>query len=472
MGEEAPAWIQQTQQTLGTIVTKPKLTDNLLKKPPFRFLHDVVSATAKATGYPQGLYEGEMLDSKAIKDKETKIAYLQTLINCCGNSLGYAIDVNPKKIVAGHEPEKTNALLQALFEAATADPGAGQQAVQRTLAGETPGGAPAESKSQRPQSSSQKKRAEPQPDPPQAEEPAFPDAPPPAQAEAEKPRRRQKQRPEEAGQPPPPKPAPAPAPAPAAPAPAQAEANEFQPPGDRRPMERPQTARRAPPKVKTNEVDGRPTSGKPEQQEVRGDGPRVIGEGEDSDDDDDGMIMEAPPPLQGAPESGAAEHGGLVENLMAAQEAQAEAPQPLQGAPDGPEGPPSGGGIVIKRKIGTKKDGRANYGAEVATLREALQQLCQHANPLGKTMDYIQEDLDNMHKELEHWKSERRKRQLEQDELSKSSEDHLQPVVERQAKAKESVAEMLAKITAVKSQISSNDSQIKLLLQNVTTSSG
>jgi TRAF3-interacting protein 1 len=235
-------------------------------------------------------------------------------------------------------------------------------------------------------------------------------------------------------------------------------------------MERPQTARRAPPKVKTNEVDGRPTSGKPEQQEVRGDGPRVIGEGEDSDDDDDGMILEAPPPLQGAPASGPAEHGGLVENLMAAQEAQAEAPQPLQGASDGPSAPPAGGGIVIKRKIGNKKDGRANYGAEVATLREALQQLCQHANPLGKTMDYIQEDLDNMHKELEYWKAERRKRQAELDDLSKSSEDHLQPVVERQAKAKESVAEMLAKITAVKSQISSNDSQVKLLLQNVTTS--
>eukprot|EP01043_Picozoa_sp_COSAG02_P000757 COSAG02_NODE_14_length_56855_cov_512.793661_38_plen_427_part_00 len=420
----------------------------------------------QATGYPQGLFPENMLDSKAIKDKESKIQYLTMLITCVGNSLGYAIDVNPKKIVAGHEPEKTNALLQALYEAATADPGAGQQAVQRTLAGETPGGAPAESKSQRPQSSSQKKRAEPQPEQPQNDEPAFPEAPP-AQAEAEKPRRRQKQRPEDAGQQPPP---PAPAPAPAAPAPAQAETNEFQPPGLQRPMERPQTARRAPPKVKTNEVDGRPTSGKPEQQEVRGDGPRVIGEGEDSDDDDDGMIMEAPPPLQGAPESGPAEHGGLVENLMAAQEAQAEVPQPLQGASDGPDAPPGGGGIVIKRKIGNKKDSRANYGAEVATLREALQQLCQHANPLGKTMDYIQEDLDNMHKELEYWKTERRKRQAELDDLSKSSEDHLQPVVERQAKAKESVAEMLAKITAVKSQISSNDSQVKLLLQNVTTS--
>lgn len=390
--------------------------------------------------------------------------YLTMLITCVGNSLGYAIDVNPKKIVAGHEPEKTNALLQALHEAATADPGAGQQAVQRTLAGEMPGGAPGagESASQRPTSSSQKKRAEPMLEQPQQDEPAFPAAP---QADpVEKPRRRSKQRPEDAGQPPPPQPAAAPA------SPAQAEANEFQPPTQQRPLERPQTARRAPPKVKTNTVDERPASGKQQEQEVRGDGPRVIGEGEDSDDDD-GMIVEAPPALQGSPgPADSRQHGGLVENLMAAQEAQASAPQPLQGATDGPEAPVGGGGIVIKRKIGIKKDGRANYGAEVATLREALQQLCQHANPLGKTMDYIQEDLDSMHKELEYWKAERRKRQAELDDLSKTSEDHLQPVVERQAKAKESVAEMLAKITAVKSQISSNDSQIKLLLQNVTNS--
>ena len=101
------------------------------------------------------------------------------LITCVGNSLGYAIDVNPKKIVAGHEPEKTNALLQALHEAATADPGAWQQAVQRTLAGEMPGGAPGagESASQRPTSSSQKKRAEPMLEQPQQDEPAFPAAP-------------------------------------------------------------------------------------------------------------------------------------------------------------------------------------------------------------------------------------------------------------------------------------------------------
>ena len=153
----------------------------------------MVSEATRATGYLEGLFEGPMLDSKGIKDKESKIKYLTTLIDCVGNSLGRPIDVNPKKIVAGHEPDKTNGLLQALYEAATGDPGAGQEAVQRTLAGEKPmaGGPPPAAKSSRPQSSSQKKRSEPQPDaepPRSAAEPAFPDAPPPNQAEQEKPR--------------------------------------------------------------------------------------------------------------------------------------------------------------------------------------------------------------------------------------------------------------------------------------------
>jgi len=434
----------------------------------------VVSEATRATGYLEGLFEGPMLDSKGIKDKESKIKYLTTLIDCVGNSLGRPIDVNPKKIVAGHEPDKTNGLLQALYEAATGDPGAGQEAVQRTLAGEKPmaGGPPPAAKSSRPQSSSQKKRSEPQPDaepPRSAAEPAFPDAPPPNQAEQEKPRRRQKQRPDEppaGNQPPPPKPSPGPAPG-------QAEANEFQPPAQR-PMERPQTARRAPPKVKSNEEDSRrPASGKSDQPGADEVGPRVIGEGEDSDDDDNMIVEAAASPTHeaaGAPE----EHGGLVSNLMAAQEAQQAQPEqtPAPEAADGAGSGGGGGGIVIKRKIGQKKDGKGNYGAEVATLREALQQLCQHANPLGKTMDYIQEDLDNMHKELEYWKSDRRKRQAELDDLSKSTEDHLGPLIDRQAKAKEGVQEMLAKITAVKSQIASNDGQIALLLRNVTTGSG
>ena len=52
----------------------------------------MVSEATRATGYLEGLFEGPMLDSKGIKDKESKIKYLTTLIDCVGNSLGRPID--------------------------------------------------------------------------------------------------------------------------------------------------------------------------------------------------------------------------------------------------------------------------------------------------------------------------------------------------------------------------------------------
>lgn len=43
MGEVNEAVIKKTQETLGKFVKRPPLTDKLLMKPPFRFLHDVIN---------------------------------------------------------------------------------------------------------------------------------------------------------------------------------------------------------------------------------------------------------------------------------------------------------------------------------------------------------------------------------------------------------------------------------------------
>lgn len=39
-----PEVVKRTQDTLGKYIKKPPLTEKLLKKPPFRFLHDIIKA--------------------------------------------------------------------------------------------------------------------------------------------------------------------------------------------------------------------------------------------------------------------------------------------------------------------------------------------------------------------------------------------------------------------------------------------
>ena len=108
-----------TQQCFEQLFSKPKMTQKLLTKPPFRYLHDIFTATMEATNFGQGLYNEGELDAKAITDKDGKMNFLSKLITLVELCIGEEIDVKPAKIVAGHEPEKTNLLLQCLFKAAT-----------------------------------------------------------------------------------------------------------------------------------------------------------------------------------------------------------------------------------------------------------------------------------------------------------------------------------------------------------------
>ncbi|KAM6260355.1 TRAF3-interacting protein 1 isoform 3-T3 [Spheniscus humboldti] len=61
------AVVRRTQESLGRVIRKPPLTDRLLSKPPFRYLHDVITEVIRVTGFMKGLYTDFELKSDNVK---------------------------------------------------------------------------------------------------------------------------------------------------------------------------------------------------------------------------------------------------------------------------------------------------------------------------------------------------------------------------------------------------------------------
>ncbi|XP_017781394.1 PREDICTED: TRAF3-interacting protein 1 [Nicrophorus vespilloides] len=115
MAEEiSPEIISTTQKSLGKYVKKPPLTEKLLKKPPFRFLHDVINSVIRETGFLKGLFSDSELLSDNVKDRENKLAFLNKLITAVKSISGVDLQVRASKIIAGLEPVETNKLLQSI----------------------------------------------------------------------------------------------------------------------------------------------------------------------------------------------------------------------------------------------------------------------------------------------------------------------------------------------------------------------
>ncbi|XP_054643821.1 TRAF3-interacting protein 1 isoform X2 [Dunckerocampus dactyliophorus] len=129
------AVVKKTQDTLGKVIKKPPLTEKLLSKPPFRYLHDIFSEIIRTTGFMKGLYKDSELKSDNVKDKESKMAFLQKAIDVVALVSGEPLAAKPARIVAGHEPEKTNELLQCIAKCCL-NKMSSEEAVKRVLSGE------------------------------------------------------------------------------------------------------------------------------------------------------------------------------------------------------------------------------------------------------------------------------------------------------------------------------------------------
>ena len=112
MANELESAINEVKSILQPLFSKPKLSSKLLSKPPFRFIHDIVTSTLDSTGFPNGLFEPIELQSSTYKDdKAAKLSFLDKLIHLINVGGGRTLEVSSSKIVAGLEPLSTNILL-------------------------------------------------------------------------------------------------------------------------------------------------------------------------------------------------------------------------------------------------------------------------------------------------------------------------------------------------------------------------
>lgn len=72
-----------------SLFEKPKMSQKLLEKPPFKYIFDIIMESIKVTGigftsdlgFGKGLLKGEELDGNWYDSKEKKIDFLQKVID-------------------------------------------------------------------------------------------------------------------------------------------------------------------------------------------------------------------------------------------------------------------------------------------------------------------------------------------------------------------------------------------------------
>ena len=99
-------------------VQKPKLVEKYVKRPPFRWLHELIISVLNAKSYRQDLFEGPELNGKDMTAKEDKYAFLTKIRDTVAADLGVEIDLNPQKVCTGKEMEKSRTFMQYLALAA------------------------------------------------------------------------------------------------------------------------------------------------------------------------------------------------------------------------------------------------------------------------------------------------------------------------------------------------------------------
>ncbi|XP_017731052.1 PREDICTED: TRAF3-interacting protein 1 isoform X4 [Rhinopithecus bieti] len=230
---------------------------------------------------------------------------------------------------------------------------------------------------------------------------------------------------------------------------------------------RPGSARPAPPRVKRQDsAEALPTDRSGSGKTVS----NVIVESHNSDnEEDDQFVVEAAPQLSEMSEiemvtavelEEEEKHGGLVKKILETKKHY----EKLQQSPKPGEKERS----LFESAWKKEKD---IVSKEIEKLRTSIQTLCKSALPLGKIMDYIQEDVDAMQNELQLWHSENRQHAEALQQEQSITDCAVEPLKAELAELEQLIKDQQDKICAVKANILRNEEKIQKMVYSINLTS-
>ncbi|XP_050018970.1 TRAF3-interacting protein 1 isoform X3 [Alexandromys fortis] len=230
---------------------------------------------------------------------------------------------------------------------------------------------------------------------------------------------------------------------------------------------RPGSARPAPPRVKRQEstetlVGDRSGSGKTVS--------NVIIDSQNSDnEDDEQFVVEAAPQLaemseiemvQAGDLEDEEKHGGLVKKILETKKDY----EKLQPSKPGEKER----SLIFESAWKKEKD---IVSKEIEKLRVSIQTLCKSALPLGKIMDYIQEDVDAMQNELQLWHSENRQHAEALSKEQSITDSAVEPLKAELSELEQQIKDQQDKICAIKANILKNEEKIQKMVHSINLTS-
>jgi TRAF3-interacting protein 1 len=104
---------------------------------------------------------------------------------------------------------------------------------------------------------------------------------------------------------------------------------------------------------------------------------------------------------------------------------------------------------------------------EMEKLREDIQLLCRYTNPMGRVMDYLQEDTDTMIQELERWRAENSSHRESLRREESITENELTPLKTQLEEVGLHVEEERENISSLKATIIRQDESIRQLMMSI-----